>query len=197
MKEVSKYSTKKIIIFLVICTLLILVIIGIAFSLFNDLNKDNTDKMNMGTIYLQYVSDDNTYILENATPINDNDAKKLNEEGDYFDFSVTCQVNKEINYEIALIKDNTSTISDNSVKFYLEKQNNGTFSKVFESEKFKPLNKESKFGSPKGSMVLGQIKCNNNRTDTYRLRMWLDEKSPVVSSSQFYKVKIKIYNKID
>ena len=59
--EDTKYSTKKIIIYLVICTFLILLVIGFSFNIFNKINKTTKKDIDTGTIYLQYVNDNNTY----------------------------------------------------------------------------------------------------------------------------------------
>lgn len=194
MKDVGKYSTRTILIYLIICTILILFVVGGAFLLFEGNERVDKDVVDVGTIYLQYVGDDSSYVLKNAIPLLESDAKRNDEVGNYFDFSVKCEVSKEIDYEIAIIKDENSNISDKVVHFYLEKQNNGTFSKVFESKNYKGLKTKSKLGSPEGSMVLSKVKCGKNSTDSYRLRMWLDENSPAVTADQFYKVKIKVYN---
>lgn len=185
--EDTKYSTKKIIIYLVICTFLILLVIGFSFNIFNKINKTTKKDIDTGTIYLQYVNDNNTYTLNNPVPISDDDAKKQDSNDSYFIFSVTCQVDSEASYDISVLKDKSSTIPDEYIHLYLEKESNGGFSKVFESKKYK--------STKNSSMSLGTFKCEKDETNSYRLRMWLDSSYTGDVTNKFYKISLNVNNK--
>ena len=133
--------------------------------------------------------------IQDALPTSDEVGKHLNGKGEYFDFTIKSNiVNGSITYEIAVIKDKSSTISDNSIKLYLEKQNSGSYEQVMEPTIFKSITKKSKIGSPKSSMVLYKLKRKKSGTDNYRLRIWIKEDA-VVEMDKSYTVKVNVYGK--
>ena len=83
-----------------------------------------------------------------------------------------------IDYEISVQKDEEfSTISDDDIRIYLEKENSGVYEMVFGPESFTPLRKATKIGTPVDSMVLYENKATKDSTDRYRLRIWVSDKS--------------------
>ena len=144
---------------------------------------------------MTYTENMNGISIQDALPTSDEVGKKLNGKGEYFDFTIKSNiVNSSITYEIAAIKDKSSTISDDSIKLYLEKQNSGTYEQVMEPTIFKSITKKSKIGSPKGSMVLYKLNRKKSGTDNYRLRMWIKEDA-VVEMDKSYTVKVNVYGK--
>ena len=144
---------------------------------------------------MTYTENMNGISIQDALPTSDEVGKHLNGKGEYFDFTIKSNVvNSSITYEIAAIKDKSSTISDDSIKLYLEKQNSGTYEQVMEPTIFKSITKRSKIGSPKGSMVLYKLNRKKSGTDNYRLRMWIKEDA-VVEMDKSYTVKVNVYGK--
>lgn len=144
-----------------------------------------------GYVTLNYVTDADALTLVNANPTVDATGMRSNA---YFAFSVDVDLKEasKIEYEISLKKDEElSSISDDDIKIYLEKENNGVFMKAFGPEKFTPLVKTSDIGTGRGNMVLANVKKIKSGTDNYRLRIWLSDNSTSMNKSYSVEVEIK------
>ena len=134
--------------------------------------------------------------IVDATPTTDSIGMKNSKDGQYFDFSIEVHLEnaKTVEYEVAAIKDaSNSTISDDDIKIYLEKENSGTYTKVFKPAGYVPIERDTELGSPEGSMVLARVKQIKDSTDNYRLRMWISDKS--VTKKGNYTVEIVVNGK--
>lgn len=159
----------------------------IAFFIVAFINRD--DKMiekveNGGQITLNYTNNVTGLSLKNIAPTVDSIAMKDLTENNYFDFFIDLDLKKAkvIEYEISVInnKDN-STIPNDDIKIYLEKEESGTYSKVFGPDKYTPIKEKTELGSEKGSMILLKSKATKTTKDNYRLRMWLSDQSTLPS----------------
>lgn len=203
-QENKSNSSKFIFISVILVTILVILVLCLSFTAFKKVtsedgtNSNNDSNGNGGInskISMTYTENMNGISIQDALPTSDEVGKKLNGKGEYFDFTIKSNiVNSSITYEIAAIKDKSSTISDDSIKLYLEKQNSGTYEQVMEPTIFKSITKRSKIGSPKGSMVLYKLNRKKSGTDNYRLRMWIKEDS-VVEMDKSYTVKVNVYGK--
>lgn len=203
-QENKSNSSKFIFISVILVTILVILVLCLSFTAFkkatseDGTNSNNDANGNGGInskISMTYTENMNGISIQDALPTSDEVGKKLNGKGEYFDFTIKSNiVNSSITYEIAAIKDKSSTISDDSIKLYLEKQNSGTYEQVMEPTIFKSITKRSKIGSPKGSMVLYKLNRKKSGTDNYRLRMWIKEDA-VVEMDKSYTVKVNVYGK--
>ena len=203
-QENKSNSSKFIFISVILVTILVILVLCLSFTAFkkatseDGTNSNNDSNGNGGInsrISMTYTENMNGISIQDALPTSDEVGKKLNGKGEYFDFTIKSNiVNSSITYEIAAIKDKSSTISDDSIKLYLEKQNSGTYEQVMEPTIFKSITKRSKIGSPKGSMVLYKLNRKKSGTDNYRLRMWIKEDA-VVEMDKSYTVKVNVYGK--
>ena len=193
MEENKEVIPKFLVFILCICVVLI-ILIAVGFAVFVNRKPEVVENEENGAnIVLNYSTDVNGLEIKDATPTTDTVAIKKNEDGDYFDFSIDVKLDNapSIEYEISVIKDKkNSTIADDDIRIYLEKENSGTYTKVFGPDKYKALKKKDKFGSPVGSMVLTKIKKTNTSTDNYRLRMWMSDKS--VTQTGNYSIEIVV-----
>ncbi len=197
-EEKQKTITKEVILIILILLLLVVSVVGISFSNFMNANSGrNKNEVSSGTISMTYTEDTNGISIENAVPTSDEAGKKLNGSDEYFDFTVKSELvgNSAITYEVAAIKEATSTIKDSEIKLYLEQKEGDTYKEVMAPTKFIPITTSSMFGSPKGAMVLLTESHSQSKIDTYRLRMWLDESAIMDFSVKKYAVKINIYAK--
>lgn len=179
MKENKEEIPTFLILIVSICVVFI-IIVAIGFAAFIDRENIIEEHEEPGSnIVLKYSTDYNGIKLKNPTPTTDAVGIKKDENGEYFDFSVDVKLDNapSVEYEISVIKDRSSTIADSDIKLYLEKENSGTYTKVFGPDKYTPLKKSTKLGSKSGSMVLLKTKKTNSSSDNYRLRMWLSETS--------------------
>lgn len=162
-------------------------IITIGIIVFANRKEEVIEKnLDGGQITLNYTNNVTGLNLENITPTTDSVAMKDMTENRYFDFFVDVDLKKanSMEYEISVIKDkHFSTISDDDIRVYLEKEESGTYSKVLEPKKYTPIKKDTELGSEKGSMVLVKSKTKKSLKDNYRLRVWLSDKSLLPSGN--------------
>lgn len=195
-KGSNKLSKTFWILTLILC---ILCIAGISIGFY--FYKQETNKVIVkdelgGDVYLKYVGNTNGLTLLNASPMSDQLGALQDGDNKYFDFSVEVDLDEAdfVEYEIAIVKDKSfSNIPDNEVKFYLEEENSGSFSKVFGPSEFKPLEEKTELGTDKGDMVLYTVKKADSGTINYRLRMWMSETSTMPVGN--YSVEVSINGK--
>lgn len=206
-EQVDKNYSKKIFMSLLLVTLLVIIVISFSFAAFVKTEGGIKNTIQSGEITMNYLEKTNGISIENALPTSDEKGKKQLGENEYFDFIVNSKLvgNMKAIYEIAAIKDEESTIPDNEIRLYLEKEKSGTYSQVMKPNNFIPITKETNIGTPKGAMVLKKVvksreKNNKDRVvkyvDNYRLKMWLGENA-TVGTSKTYTVKINVYGKTE
>lgn len=173
------------------------VFIIVCFVLFSNKKVEVVEQFeNGGNITLSYTNNINGLSITNAVPVTDLVGMKFDDDGLYFDFSVDVSLDNAtaIEYEVSAIKDESnSTISDDDIRIYLEREESGSYNKVFGPEKFSPLKSDSKVGSQKGSMVLASVLKKKSTADNYRLRMWLSDSSLISTGS--YSLEIVVNGK--
>ena len=164
-----------------------ILVVSIGFVAFSNREDEVIEKNSDGAkVYLNYSSDIPGLKLTNMAPTSNDVSMNELKEGYYFDFSVEVDMlkAKEYEYEISVVKDsNNSSIVDDDVRVYLEKEDSGSYVQVFEPNKYSPLKKKSDLGSPKGSMVLYTESCSKDCSNNYRLRIWLSDSSTVTICS--------------
>ena len=174
-KKGLKFSKNFWIAVIAVCTFMT-ILITIAFIVFANRSPDVVEKEEPGgKVFLNYTSETNALTVVNAVPTTDAVGMKSNELGQYFDFSVDVDVNNapKVEYEISVIKvDDVSTISDSDIRIYLEKEDSGTYVRLFGPEPYKPMKNYTSVGSELGSMVLANVKKIKSGSDNYRLRIW-------------------------
>ena len=190
----SKNSGRAFIILMVSVTLLLIGLIVTGFIIFSSREKDIVEEEENGAdIILNYSSNVSGIQLRNATKVKDEEVIVGLKDGEYFDFSIEVLLDNASNveYEISIVKDIIrSNISDNDIRIYLEKEKEGTYTKVFGPDKYTPLKKKSEFGSKKGSMPILTVKKTNSRVDNYRLRIWLSDKASVDTGN--YSIDVEV-----
>lgn len=188
---------RKVLVSLLLVTFLVILVISLSYSLYYQLQKENTyETNNSSRISMNYTEETNGIFIENATPVSDEVGMKLTNNNEYFDFNVATKMipNTKVQYEIVAVKDKTSTIPDEDIKIYLEEQKNGTYVKSTEPVAFKPSKDITKLGAPEGSMVIKTVTEKNTLTRNYRLRMWLSKESTITDVKK-YAIKINVYGR--
>lgn len=197
--EVNK-KTKNIVLIMVGISVFFIILVVLAFVMFfQEQRKNVKQEVKTSIISMNYKSNTNSLTLTDLTPMSDEKGKVLRKEGSYFDFTISSKLEDDtsIKYEIALIKDKSSTISDDDIMVYLEKQNSGTYAKVDEPKVFTPIKKKSKLGSPAKSMILNRVSQSSSQVDNYRLRIWVREGATIQNSNATYMLKVNVYAKAD
>lgn len=193
----NNYKTRNVVLVVLgISFILVLVVVFSFIFFFKEQKKNVNEVVENSVVTMNYKTATNEFVLSNLTPMSNEGGRSLRTEGSYFDFSVSSKMENgtSIEYEIALIKDEDSTLSDNDVVVYLEKQSSGTYAKVDNPTVFTPIKKKTALGSPAKSMVLDKVTLSSEQVDNYRLRLWVKE-GAVVDSSLTYAVKVRVYGK--
>ena len=176
-----------------VCTFMT-VLITISFIAFVNRSPEIVEKEESGgKVFLNYVSETNALTVVNAIPTTDAVGMKNSEAGQYFDFSVDVNVDgaSKVEYEISVIKvRETSTIADGDIRIYLEKEDSGTYMRLFGPEPYKPMKNYTSVGSELGSMVLANVKKIKSGTDNYRLRIW---KAETAAPGGDYSIEVDIH----
>lgn len=195
----SSISTSSLVIVLIIFTAVILFILSFLFVKFDEANNKKKSVVTTETVSLVYAGDNNGIKLDNSKILSDEIAVRSKEKQSYFDFDVVSKLNSSavsIDYEVALDKSNNCNLGDNNIMVYVEKQNDGTYSKISDPKLFLPITKKSDLGVNKGSMILLSGNYTGSKIDRYRLRVWVsdhfDSSSPVVCD-----LSVKLYAKVD
>ena len=188
-------KTKLIIIISVISVLLLLLLVIMIVAFYNKPKEVITDKQVGGEVNITYTDKNSTLNVVNLAPVEDSAAIKDLTGDNYFEFSVETKVKgaKEVNYEISVTKNaDKSTINDSDIRIYLEKENSGSYAKVFGPSKFKGISKKSDLGTPKGSMVLAKVTNKKSVIENYRLKVWLANTSSPGTVPQNYSLDINL-----
>lgn len=195
-KNKKKLSGKFWVLLSLICIIMLIIVVA-SFIIFNEKNNEViVEKKSGGAVSLKYSSNVSGLAIIDSPKIADTIAMTDLTDGKYFDFSVNVDFDSadSIDYEISILKDsNNSTISDNDIRIYLEKEDNGTYKKQFGPEKYTPLASNSSLGSKKGSMLIAKESKTKAGVDNYRLRMWLADTSLMEMGN--YSVTVEVVGK--
>ncbi len=174
---------------------------------YSDINP-GYNTITTGKIAMTYKEETNGISIVNAIPVSDEAGMKLEnnytESGAYqgrniFEFNVSAVIvgTASISYEIAAIKDDASTISNDDIRLYLEmNSNSGGDIVVMEPKSFTPESTDSLVGTPKGAMILSSGVLTASESQNYTLRMWLGEGFEQNENSDLsFSVKINVYAK--
>ena len=178
-------SKSKQILFSVLGILSLLIItIGVTYAVFTYVKEETTDNVvTTGTLKFLYTENNtngNGISITEAEPISDTKGKELVGDNNVFDFKVegTNTGSEVIPYEVTLRKKDTSTMSEDNIKVYLQDGTDQTdlltptlYSKLVQTTTDVGNNVEK-------SIYKGEVAAStNNYLKTFRLKMWIDESS--------------------
>ena len=195
--KMGEKLTKKFWYFVLGICIIFAIFICVSFYMFINRKEEVIEKNeNGGQITLNYTNNVTGLSLNNIAPVTDSVAMKDLTDQHYFDFFIDVDLKNAnyIEYEISVIKNEKGcSISNDDIRIYLEKEQSGTYTKVFGPSKFVPLKEDTKLGSLKNSMVLVKNKALKSSKDNYRLRMWLSDQSLLQSGN--YSIDVVVNGK--
>ena len=146
------------------------------------------DEVSGGEISMTYTDDKNIFAITNGIKMSDADGMIQDASDKFFDFSINTDIS------IILVKDEElSTALDENVKIYLEKEVSGSYSEVTGPIVFSSNMKDSEY---KNAMTIYKGTNKNNKTENFRLRMWISDTAEVTPEQiQNYSVKIMVDGK--
>ena len=194
----SKKNSSRSLWLIILCIfILIIAVIGISFAaVFYSKSGEKVNRISTGTMTMSYSENTNGINLTDAYPTNDEIGKALNEENQYFDFTVSASMggNVVINYIITAIKEVDSTLPDNAVKVYLTDITSGIETQVLAPTNVSLLALTDNISdAPNGQYVLLNSNFNKTETRQYRLRMWIDDNYSLPGDSRTYKLRVNVY----
>ena len=197
-----KTNRRQLIVSLLGIVSLFLIIIGVTYAVFSYTKEGTTDNVvTSGTLKFLYTENSagGTGInISEAEPISDTKGKDLVGDNNVFDFKVegTNTGSEVIPYEVTLRKKDTSTMSEDNIKVYLQDGTDQTdlltptlYSKLIQTTTDVGNNVEK-------SIYKGEVAGNtNNYLKTFRLKMWLDENADLsVIGGQTFTATVNVYS---
>lgn len=195
-KKNNNFKSTALIILCVI--ILILAVFGVSYAaIFYSKMGEKINRVTTGTMTMSYSENTNGINITNASPISDAVGKNLNDENQYFDFTVSASMSGSIiiNYTITAIREADSTLSDSAVKVYLTNLTNDEEVQVLAPTKLSDLQVSSNrnIGVPNGQFILFDGNFNKTESLNYRLRMWVADDYDLSDISQTYKLRVNVY----
>ena len=173
---------KQIFLTLVAVLSLILITVGVSYSLFTYSKTGVTDNIiktgKINFLYTEVSGIGKGISLTDAFPISDEEGKIQTGEGKVFDFKITStiEMNSSISYEVTARKKSDSTLDEDKVKLYLT-EIDGTEKEIL-LDKYSNLtqtNTKVPDGVVEKTIYEGEVSANTtNYEKNFRLRMWLD-----------------------
>lgn len=165
----------------------------------NNNNGNNNGNNNLGPdeLSMSFTESENGIRMINAMPMSDAIGMVLSGSNEMFDFTVNSRVprNSSLEYEIAIIKDPSSTLSNDEVRLYLTRIV-GTREQVVSGPiSFTEIPTESPVGASAGSMIMQRITITESANTRYRLRLWVAEGTPINNESRTFSVTVNVYGR--
>ena len=175
-------KTKKEIVIIGLILLMVIALIGVSYAAFRFTGEGTkVNSITTGSITMTYEETDNTISLNGALPTTDETGKVRLNDSEYFDFTVSSNISGDvnINYEISA-KDVTTSdrkVDGSNIKLYLTRlTEDGTEEELMTPEVYNEETSANNFtGRPAGEMSLYTSSMSSSESNTYRLRMWVDE----------------------
>lgn len=197
---IKKESNNKIFVIIICLLIFILMVIGVSMATFTyTKEKDSVNTISTGNVSLNYTENTNGIYITNAYPISDDVGRTLTLENQYFDFSINASIQGDVvaDYEISAEKLETSTLSNDEVKLYLEKEVNNSYEEIMAPKHFTPLSESTDLGTVAGTMLLDSGSVDKTSSINYRLRMWVDANTIVGELEKNFGVRVSVKAKID
>ena len=197
MKEkIKKLFKNKKTLTVIALVLLMLVTVGVTYAAFNYMGAGQTlNTLTTGTVTMTYNEAKNGISITNALPVEDCTGEKST---DTFDFTMSIDMKGDfkISYEVTAEKDEASTLSDDDVRIYLERSEDGTnYEAVSGPNSYTMIGNEDEFGASANEMILDVGTVTKSVDYKYRLKMWLSKNAEVDGTSKFYTIKVNVYGK--
>ena len=197
---IKKESNNKIFVIIICLLIFILMVIGVSMATFTyTKEKDSVNTISTGNVSLNYTENTNGIYITNAYPISDDVGRTLTLENQYFQFSINVSIQGDVvaDYEISAEKLETSTLSNDEVKLYLEKEVNNSYEEIMAPKHFTPLSESTDLGTVAGTMLLDSGSVDKTSSINYRLRMWVDANTIVGELEKNFGVRVSVKAKID
>ncbi len=173
---------KQVFLTLVAVLSLILITIGVSYSLFTYSKTGVTDNIiktgKINFLYTEVSGVGKGISLTDAFPISDEEGKIQIGEGKVFDFKITStiEMNSNIKYEVTARKKSDSTLDEDKVKLYLAEVDGIEKELLLDNYyNLEQTNTKVPDGVVEKTIYEGEVSANtSNYEKNFRLRMWVD-----------------------
>ena len=192
-------NSKQVLLSVLGVAILVVAVVGVSFAAFSySKTGQAVNTITTGTITMSYSNPTNGINISNALPTADATGMALEGENNVFDFTVGATISgtATINYAITATKEEDSTIPDTGVKVYLTDRGSGTSDdQILAPTLVSALDKTSSdaSGAPDNQYILESGTFKSTVTNSYRLRMWVDQNYTAPSEQQTYKLRVNVY----
>lgn len=201
MKERNNQNdqSKQVVLTILAVVVLLIGVVGVSLAVFQYAGRGTRlNTVTTGKVVMSYTEDTNGISIVNAQPMSDDAGKAIAViDNNVFDFTVSAQLGDgaSVQYEVAAIKDGTSTLANDEVKLYLQESSDGlSYSEVTEPKVYTPLESASATGAPRGAMTLASGTFTRSETKKYRLRMWVAQGTSVSADvEKKFTVTVDVY----
>ena len=199
---------KKVIVMILALIMLVITLIGTTYAIFTYTKLGETENV-IKTGELTFIYNENNgagsgISLTDAIPVSDEVGKAYSTENYVFDFKLEGNntSSKEIEYEITLEKDSSSTLVEDAVKVYLVEKDNDTENKVLSPTLYSDLNQTTVTTERvEKTLYYGSIPANtSNYSKSLRLKMWVSDSIDFESgnyNSKTFITMVNIYADVD
>lgn len=180
-------NSKQVLLSVLGVAILVVAVVGVSFAAFTFSQtgvKENV--ITTGTINMSYSEPENGITLTDAMPMEDASGIALSGANNTFDFTVAATIDGSgtttINYAITAVTEPDTVLTDDYVKVYLTNSSDtATTNFTGGAKKVSALTKTSSdaSGAPDGQFILESGTFTADRTDQYKLRMWVSADYPI------------------
>ena len=192
-------NSKQVLLSVLGVAILVVAVVGVSFAAFSySKTGEKVNTITTGTITMNYSETTNGINLTNALPMTDTVGKALEDDEQYFDFTVNANITGDttINYAITATKEADSTLAEDAVKLYLTNMDSSADSELLAPTKFNAITKtgaSEASGAPQNQAKLYTGTFTSTDSHDYRLRMWVADDYEVSGTSQTFKVRVNVY----
>ncbi len=173
MEKVKQSYIREIITSVLGILILIVFIFGTSYAVEVKNSDERINTLTMGYLSFNFTeSNNNTINIINAKPMSDTEGMKITDEDLYYEFSVSNDFDKSINYEI-LLEPIVNDIDGEYIKFYLTDKDNKPVSNYSDNVLSLMELEDSKLD---GNKVLYKDVLKSKTNKKFTLRIWLSDK---------------------
>ena len=199
---------KKIIVMLLTLVMLVITLIGTTYAIFTYTKLGETENV-IKTGELTFIYTENSGVgagisITDAIPVSDEIGRTYSTENYVFDFKLEGNntSSKDIEYEITLEKDSTSTLDENAVKVYLVEKDEDKENKIISPTLYSNLNQTTvTTESVEKTLYYGSVEKNtSNYSKNFRLKMWVADSIDFESgnyNNKSFITTVNIYADVD
>lgn len=195
-------NSKKILLTVLGVAILVVAVVGISFALFSMDKSTNANTIASGSITMSFSESTNGISITDALPMDEATALSTTDANSYFDFSVSTTATTKsddglkIPYVITVEK-TKGDLNDSQIGINLQEKSGDTWvNRVSGDTTIGALTAYNGSTTVRELLKVDNVGTTTVKTDTYRLRIWLDKNQEAnvdKNISQSYSLRVNVY----